>query len=125
MQPLDASPQPVAAADLAAAAERLAALTRERERHLERRIPDEAGRRIQQLRDHLAGHILPRARSLDAPLLVLLLGPTGAGKSSLLNGLAGFRASPSGVIRPTTRGLVVVARPAARSALLAAGGPLT
>ena len=109
---------------LAAAAERLAALTTEREQHLERRIPDEAARRIRQLRDHLAGHILPRARSLDAPLLVLLLGPTGAGKSSLLNALAGFRASPSGVIRPTTRSVVVVARPEARSTLMAEGGAL-
>jgi energy-coupling factor transporter ATP-binding protein EcfA2 len=110
--------------DLAGAAERLAALAGEREGHLERHLPGEAARRIRQLRDHLAGHILPRARSLDAPLLVLLLGPTGAGKSSLLNALAGFRASPSGVIRPTTRNLVVVARPEARSTLLAAGGPL-
>src|SRR5215208_3390012 len=110
--------------DLTAVAERLATLTDEREQHLERRLPDEAARRIRQLRDHLAGHILPRARSLDAPLLVLLLGPTGAGKSSLLNALAGFRASPAGVIRPTTRNLVVVARPEARGTLLSAGGPL-
>ena len=110
--------------DIAGVAERLAELTRERERHLERHLPDEAARRIRQLRDHLTGHILPRARSLDAPLLVLLLGPTGAGKSSLLNALAGFRASPAGVIRPTTRNIVVVARPEARAVLLSEGGPL-
>src|SRR5215210_4471315 len=110
--------------DLTAVAERLGTLTDERERHLERHLPDEAARRIRQLRDHLAGHILPRARSLDAPLLVLLLGPTGAGKSSILNALAGFRASPSGVIRPTTRNVVVVARPEARSTLVAEGGAL-
>ncbi|HET9853023.1 MAG TPA: dynamin family protein [Candidatus Limnocylindrales bacterium] len=115
---------PEAPGALAAAAERLAALTTEREQHLERRLPNEAARRIRQLRDHLAGHVLPRARSLDAPLLVLLLGPTGAGKSSLLNALAGFRASPSGVIRPTTRSVVVIARPEARSALTAEGGAL-
>jgi energy-coupling factor transporter ATP-binding protein EcfA2 len=110
--------------DLAGVAERLATLAAEREHAFGRHLPDDAARRIRQLRDHLAGHILPRARSLDAPLLVLLLGPTGAGKSSLLNGLAGFRASPAGVIRPTTRNLVVVARPEARSLLLDARGPL-
>jgi predicted GTPase len=99
------------AARLTEIAERLAALTRERAEDLRRHLPEEAARRIRQLRDHLTGHVLPRARSLDAPLLVLLLGPTGAGKSSLLNALAGFRASPAGVIRPTTRNLVVVARP--------------
>src|SRR5215207_1445839 len=99
MPDLDRTKAPRAAADLAPAAERLAELTAERERHLERRLPDEAGRRIRQLRDHLAGHILPRARSLDAPLLVLLLGPTGAGQSSLLNTLAGAGVSPAGVTR--------------------------
>lgn len=117
-----ATPQPD---DLTALAQRLAVLAAERERQLERHLPDDAVRRIRQLRDHLRGHILPRALSLDAPLLVLLLGPTGAGKSSLLNALAGFRASPAGVIRPTTRRIVVVARPEARTTLLAEGGPLT
>jgi energy-coupling factor transporter ATP-binding protein EcfA2 len=124
MTNLDVAQELDGSGGLVGAAERLAALTSERARHLEHRIPDEAARRIRQLRDHLAGHVLPRARSLDVPLLVLLLGPTGAGKSSLLNALAGFRASPSGVIRPTTRSVVVVARPEARSALLADGGAL-
>src|SRR5829696_7620442 len=124
MADLEPTQERVAPEDLAGAAERLAGLTAEREGHLERRLPDEAARRIRQLRDHLTGHILPRARSLDAPLLVLLVGPTGAGKSSLLNALAGFRASPSGVIRPTTRKVVVVARPEARASLVVDGGPL-
>jgi energy-coupling factor transporter ATP-binding protein EcfA2 len=109
---------------LVAAAERLAELTQSREQHLSRHLPEAAARRIRQLRDHLSGHVLPRARSLDAPLLVLLLGPTGAGKSSLLNALAGFRASPAGVMRPTTREVVVAARPEARAGLMAEGGPL-
>src|SRR5204863_430203 len=85
---------------------------------------DDAARRTHQLRDHLAGHVLPRARSIDAPLLVLIVGPTGAGKSSLLNALAGSAASPSGVIRPTTRELVVLTRPGNGAALMAAGAPL-
>ena len=54
-------------------------------------LGDDAARRATPLRDHLAGHVLPRAPSLDAPLLVLLLGPTGAGKSSLSTRSPGVR----------------------------------
>jgi energy-coupling factor transporter ATP-binding protein EcfA2 len=104
-------------------AERLAVLARERP--LGEHPGEESRRRTTQLRDHLLAHVLPRARSLDAPLLVLLIGPTGAGKSSLLNALAGFAASPSGVTRPTTREVVVVARPRARDSLLGEGLPLS
>jgi len=103
-------------------AERLSALAQRRD--LDRWLLDDAARRTHQLRDHLAGHVLPRARSIDAPLLVLVVGPTGAGKSSLLNALAGSAASRSGVIRPTTRELVVLTQPGAAEGLLAAGAPL-
>src|SRR5690348_7152529 len=65
-----------------------------------------------QLRDHVGGHLRVRAATLDAPLLVLLLGPTGAGKSSLFNAIAGRAASRTGVLRPTTRTAVVLAPPA-------------
>ncbi|MEO5940796.1 MAG: GTPase domain-containing protein [Candidatus Limnocylindrales bacterium] len=65
--------------------------------------------RAVQLRDHVAGHLRVRAASLDAPLLVVLLGPTGAGKSSLFNAIAGRAASASGVLRPTTRTALVLA----------------
>ncbi len=51
---------------------------------------------------HLREYLLPRVRDLEAPLVAVLLGSTGTGKSSLLNGLARRRVSPSGVIRPTT-----------------------
>lgn len=111
--------------DVARVAERLAGVARERGSALGAHASDEAQRRSRQLLDHLTGHVLPRARSLDAPLLVLLIGPTGAGKSSLLNALAGFAASPAGVIRPTTRDVVVVARPGDREALLGDGAPLS
>ncbi|HUQ77559.1 MAG TPA: GTPase [Patescibacteria group bacterium] len=67
--------------------------------------------RAVQLRDHASGHLRVRAASLDAPLLVLLLGPTGAGKSSLFNALAGRAASRTGVLRPTTRTAVALAHP--------------
>ncbi|HUQ43586.1 MAG TPA: GTPase [Candidatus Limnocylindria bacterium] len=106
------------------AAERLGALAEERQRTLGDHVSDEAARRSAQLRDHVLGHVLPRARSLDAPLLVLLFGPTGAGKSSLINALAGFAASPSGVLRPTTRDLVVLVQPGAGAALLGSGSSL-
>ena len=59
---------------------------------------------------HLREYLLPRVRDLEAPLVAVLLGSTGAGKSSLLNGLAGRCVSPGGVIRPTTlRPLVLLA----------------
>ncbi|MFL5777485.1 MAG: dynamin family protein [Chloroflexota bacterium] len=76
-----------------------------------------AGRALR-LRDHLAGHIRTRVRRLDAPLLVVLIGPTGAGKSSLFNALAGESLSPTGVLRPTTRMAVVLAHRDDRGALV-------
>ncbi len=85
---------------------------------------DAAARRVRQLRDHLASHIRPRARSLEAPLLVMLLGPTGAGNSSLFNTLVGRASSRTGVLRPTTRELVALLRPEDRDSLTGPGGPL-
>jgi len=68
-----------------------------------------AGARARQLHDHLDGFVHPRVADIDAPLLVLLLGPTGAGKSSLLNTIAGSEVSKAGVLRPTTRDAVLYA----------------
>ena len=65
--------------------------------------------RARQLQNHLAGFVRPRLADLDAPLLVLLLGPTGAGKSSLLNTIAGAEVSKAGVLRPTTREAILYA----------------
>ena len=70
-----------------------------------------ARERARQLRDHLESFVRPRAAELDAPILVLLLGPTGAGKSSILNAIAGSAVSRAGVIRPTTREAVLYADP--------------
>lgn len=77
-----------------------------------------ASARATQLRDHLRGHVRVRANSLDAPLLVVILGPTGAGKSTFFNTLAGRAASTTGVLRPTTRVAVVLMHPGDREALL-------
>ena len=93
--------------DLRALVERLSGLA---DRRLATAPASEAARtRAIQLRDHVGGHLRVRAASLDAPLVVLVLGPTGAGKSSLFNALAGRPASRTGVLRPTTRAAVVLA----------------
>lgn len=63
---------------------------------------------IAQLDDYL----LPRLTRLDAPLLVVVGGSTGAGKSTLVNSLVQARVSATGVLRPTTRSPVLVSHPA-------------
>lgn len=77
-----------------------------------------AAGRSKQLVDHLEGHLRVRANSLDSPLLVLILGPTGAGKSTVFNTLAGRPASRTGVLRPTTRVAVVLVHPNDRGPLV-------
>jgi len=80
-----------------------------------------AAARARQLHDHLEGFVRPRLADLDAPLLVLLVGPTGAGKSSLLNTIAGAEVSKAGVLRPTTRDAVVYASEADAQRILGSG----
>ena len=77
--------------------------------------------RARQLHDHLAGFVLPRLADIDAPLLVLLVGPTGAGKSSLLNTIAGAEVSKAGVLRPTTKDAVLYASASDSNRILAGG----
>jgi len=68
------------------------------------------------VRSELAGQIgdylLPRLRQMDAPLLMVVGGSTGAGKSTLVNSLIGAEVSPAGVLRPTTRAPVLAFNPA-------------
>ncbi len=54
-------------------------------------------------RAQLNDYILPRLASLDAPLVAVVGGSTGAGKSTLVNALAGRPVSITGAVRPTTR----------------------
>ncbi|HSP60549.1 MAG TPA: dynamin family protein [Ornithinimicrobium sp.] len=61
-----------------------------------------------ELVDQLDDYVLPRLRSLDAPLLAVVGGSTGAGKSTLVNSVVGEHVSATGVIRPTTRASVLV-----------------
>lgn len=62
---------------------------------------------IQQLDDY----VLPRLRAVDAPLLCVVGGSTGAGKSTLVNSIVGEVVSTTGVLRPTTRSSVLVHHP--------------
>src|SRR3712207_4669697 len=49
---------------------------------------------------------------MDAPLLMVVGGSTGAGKSTLVNSLVGAQVSEPGVLRPTTRAPVLACHPA-------------
>jgi energy-coupling factor transporter ATP-binding protein EcfA2 len=52
-------------------------------------------------------YAIARLGDLDAPVVAVLIGSTGAGKSTLMNSLAGARVSVPGAVRPTTRHPVV------------------
>ncbi len=71
----------------------------------------EAGRHREAAVEQLDDYVLPRYRSLDAPLLAVVGGSTGAGKSTLVNGLVGRPVTRSGAIRPTTRQPILLHHP--------------
>jgi energy-coupling factor transporter ATP-binding protein EcfA2 len=71
----------------------------------------EAGVTQQDLLNQLDDYVLPRVRRTDSPLLVVLSGSTGAGKSTLVNTLVGARVSATGVLRPTTSSPILVCHP--------------
>ena len=57
----------------------------------------------------IRSYLLPRMLNPSTPLLVVFAGPTGVGKSTLLNSLSGVEISETGPLRPTTRQPVVLA----------------
>ncbi|MEU8886604.1 dynamin family protein [Streptomyces sp. NPDC048442] len=59
----------------------------------------------------LDDYLVPRLQDPEAPLLAVIGGSTGAGKSTLVNSLVGRRVSEAGVLRPTTRTPVLVCHP--------------
>src|SRR3954451_5733537 len=77
---------------------------------------DAAARTARALVDQVDDYLLPRLRDLDAPLLTVVGGSTGAGKSTLVNSLLGEHVTAPGVLRPTTRSPVLVCSPVDRAA---------
>ncbi|WP_283135307.1 ABC transporter [Rhizohabitans arisaemae] len=55
-----------------------------------------------ELAAQLDDYIVPRLTQIDAPLLAVVGGSTGAGKSTLVNSLVGAEVAAPGVLRPTT-----------------------
>ena len=72
---------------------------------------DEARRDAAAARRQLHDYVIPRLRDADAPLLAVVGGSTGAGKSTIVNSLVGAEVSKAGVLRPTTRSPVLVHHP--------------
>ncbi|MFE7319091.1 dynamin family protein [Streptomyces sp. NPDC057555] len=70
-----------------------------------------ARRNRAELLSQLDDYVMPRLRAPKAPLLAVVGGSTGAGKSTLVNSLVGRRVSEAGVLRPTTRTPVLVCHP--------------
>lgn len=70
-----------------------------------------ARRNRAELLSQLDDYLMPRLRAPEAPLLAVIGGSTGAGKSTLVNSLIGRRVTQAGVLRPTTRTPVLVCHP--------------
>lgn len=75
------------------------------------RTDPEARSKARAVVDQLDDYVLPRLANIDAPLLAVVGGSTGSGKSTLVNAIVGEKVTQSGVIRPTTRQPVLVTNP--------------
>ena len=64
-----------------------------------------------ELVDQIDDYVLPRLRQMESPLVMVVGGSTGAGKSTLVNSLLGETVSPAGVLRPTTLAPVLICHP--------------
>jgi energy-coupling factor transporter ATP-binding protein EcfA2 len=70
----------------------------------------------------IRSYLVPRIGGQTGPLAVVFAGPTGSGKSTLVNSLSGHLVSKTGPLRPTTKGPIVLAREADVSTFREIGG---
>lgn len=101
----------VAPADLRRASELLREDVAQLTLPLELSSAQNARRELNSLLAQLDDYLLPRLRRIDAPLLAVVGGSTGAGKSTLVNSLVRRFVTRSGVLRPTTRSPVLIHHP--------------
>lgn len=84
---------------------------------------DDARAERDRLATQVRHHLLPRLRQVAAPVIVVVGGSTGAGKSTIVNSVVAKEVTTSGVLRPTTREPILVVHP--KDADLLEGHPVT